>query len=299
MSFFLYKMTLKNEDNSLNEELIVALQTPPLPYYWESGRSTFRVGDRHPNRRNFGLFDVLLVVDGELHIGENGTEWTLGIGDALVLLPEGEHYSFKPCEQETTFYWVHFEHGNWHQSPLIEESEAVLPLSPFDKPKSIRVPKKSTVLSPQLAFDLMQQLLELPVGDSFWEKQQLLFRFLAILENGISDMAKTPASRLAEKVAVFIQQHYQEEITNETLSSALHFHPSYIVRCMKMKYGVTPVHYLLQFRIERAKQLLVSTEWSIDRIAAEVGFQYAPYFSTCFKRSVGISPLQFRKKYLN
>ncbi|MGE6576738.1 helix-turn-helix domain-containing protein [Paenibacillus xylanexedens] len=137
------------------------------------------------------------------------------------------------------------------------------------------------------------------VGDFFWEKQQLLFRFLAILENGISDMDKTPASRLAENVAVFIQQHYQDEITNETLSSALHFHPGYIVRCMKMKYGVTPVQYLLQFRIERAKQLLISTEWSIDRIATGVGFQYAPYFSTCFKRRVAMSPLQFRKKYLH
>ncbi len=283
----------------MDEEFIVALQTPPLPYYWESGRSTFSVGDRHPNRKNFGLFDVLLVVDGELHIGENGTEWTLATGDALVLLPEGEHYSFRPCEQEATFYWVHFEHVDWHQSRLREESETTIPLSPFDKPKSIRLPKKTTIPNPQIAFDLMQQLLELPVGESFWEKQQLLFSFLAILENGISDMAKTPASRLAENVAVFLQQNYQEEITNETLSLALHFHPSYIVRCMKMKYGVTPVQYLHQFRIERAKQLLMSTEWSIDRIASEIGFQYPPYFSTCFKRNVGISPLQFRKKYLN
>ncbi|WP_339242785.1 helix-turn-helix domain-containing protein [Paenibacillus sp. FSL R5-0517] len=283
----------------MDKEFIVALQTPPLPYYWESGRSTFRVGDRHPNRRNFGLFDVLLVVNGELHIGENGTEWTLATGDALVLLPEGEHYSFRPCEQEATFYWVHFEHVDWHQGPLIEESEAAIPLSPFDKPKSIRIPKKTTLLNPQLAFDMMHQLVLLPVGESFWEKQQLLFRFLAILENGTSDMAKTPASRLAESVALFLQQNYQEEITNETLSSALHFHPSYIVRCMKMKYGVTPVQYLHQFRIERAKQLLVSTEWSIDRIATEIGFQYSPYFSTCFKRNVGISPLLFRKKYLN
>lgn len=283
----------------MDKEFIVALQTPPLPYYWESGRSTFRAGDRHPNRRNFGLFDVLLVVDGELHIGENGTEWTLATGDALVLLPEGEHYSFRPCEQEATFYWVHFEHVDWHQGPLIEESEAAIPLSPFDKPKSIRIPKKTTLLNPQLAFDMMHQLVLLPVGESFWEKQQLLFRFLALLENDIFDMAKTPASRLAESVALFLQQNYQEEITNETLSSALHFHPSYIVRCMKMKYGVTPVQYLHQFRIERAKQLLVSTEWSIDRIATEIGFQYSPYFSTSFKRNVGISPLLFRKKYLN
>jgi Transcriptional regulator containing an amidase domain and an AraC-type DNA-binding HTH domain len=68
---------------------------------------------------------------------------------------------------------------------------------------------------------------------------------------------------------------------------------------MKMKYGVTPIHYLLEFRLESAKRLLLTTEWTIERIADEVGFRYAPYFSACFKRQVGMSPLLFRKQYLN
>lgn len=283
----------------MNDEFMVSLQTPPLPYYWEAGRSDFRTGDRHPNRKHFRLFDLLIVVNGVLHIGENGIEWSLRAGDALLLLPEGEHYSVKPCTQETSFYWVHFEHELWRQDPLIAQPEATVPSSPFDNPKLIGIPKHSALPNPQIAFDLMRQLLELPIGEAFWEKQHLLFQLLALLENGRSGMTSTPATRLAEKAAAYLQRNYQEEVTNETLALALHFHPNYIVRCMKMKYGVTPIHYLLQFRMERAKQLLISTEWSIDRIAEEVGFRYSPYFSTCFKRSVGMTPLHFRKKYLN
>ncbi|WP_063892693.1 helix-turn-helix domain-containing protein [Paenibacillus sp. Leaf72] len=283
----------------MKDELMVSLQTPPLPYYWEAGRADFRAGDRHPNRKHFGLFDLLLVVNGALHIGEDGKEWSLGAGDTLLLLPEGEHYSVKPCEQETIFYWVHFEHKVWRQAPAIAKAEATAPSSPFDNPKLIHIPKHASLPNPQIAFDLMRQLLELPIGEAFWEKQHLLFQLLALLENGRSGMTSTPATRLAEKAASYLQRNYQEEITNETLALALHFHPNYIVRCMKMKYGVTPIHYLLQFRMERAKQLLVSTEWSVDRIAEEVGFRYSPYFSTCFKRSVGMTPLHFRKKYLN
>ncbi|MEY8746097.1 helix-turn-helix transcriptional regulator [Paenibacillus tundrae] len=82
------------------------------------------------------------------------------------------------------------------------------------------------------------------------------------------------------------------------LAEALHFHPNYIVRCMKAKYGCTPSDYLQEIRLDHARRLLVTTDWSIDCVAEEVGFRYSPYFSACFKRKMGISPLQFRKQYL-
>jgi AraC-like DNA-binding protein len=283
----------------MSEPTIVELHTPPLPYLRESGRSDFLIGDRHPNRRNLGLFDLLIVVDGRLHIGENGSAWSLGAGDALLLLPDGEHYSVKPCEQDTVFYWLHFEHAAWRQGVWDEFARGSAHKSPFAHPYSIRIPKHVSLPSPQHAFDLMRQLQELPVGDSFWEEQSLLARLLALLESGGATESRSPATRLAEKTAAYLQQNYREELTNERLAEALHFHPNYVVRCMKLKYGVTPVHYLLQFRIERAKRLLVSTEWSIERIAEEVGFRYAPYFSACFKRLAGMPPLRFRKQYLN
>jgi transcriptional regulator GlxA family with amidase domain len=67
---------------------------------------------------------------------------------------------------------------------------------------------------------------------------------------------------------------------------------------MKAKYELTPNEYLQEFRLERAKRLLVTTEWPIERIAEEVGFRYSPYFSACFMRSVGLSPIRFRKQFL-
>lgn len=271
----------------------VELQTPPLPYYWESGRSEFREGDRHPNRRNFGIFDLIIVAEGELFIGENGQEWALGKGDTLLLLPDGEHYSVKPCEQHTVFYWVHFEHLIW-QSHAHEGASA----QSFLNPHPIRIPKHISLNHPENAFKLMRQLLNLTVGDSFWEEQSLLAQLLALLENESLNKTSTPATRLAEKAAFYLQQNFQKDITNELLAEEFHFHPNYIVRCMKKRYGMTPSHYLLEFRLDRAKKLLVSSEWSIERIAEEVGFRYAPYFTACFKRREGISPLRYRKSVL-
>ncbi|QJD82890.1 helix-turn-helix domain-containing protein [Cohnella herbarum] len=282
----------------MSEASIVELQAPPLPYFVEAGRAEFRAGDRHPNRRNLGIYDLLIMAEGELHIGENGKEWSLREGDTLLLLPYGEHYSVKPCERKTVFYWVHFEHVAKQQGVHAEETDTHA-LLPFGNPYSLRIPKQICLSNPQIAFELMRQLLLLPVGDSFWEEQRLFAGILALLEEGRSSGTSSSATRLAEKAAAYLQLNFRNEITNETLAEELHFHPNYIVRCMKMKYGVTPIHYLLEFRLERAKRLLVSTEWSIERIAEEVGFRYSPYFSSSFKRSVGLSPLKYRKQYVN
>lgn len=281
-------------------EKIIELQTPPLPYYLGSGRSEFRIGDQHPHRKNLGIYDLLIVVKGELPIGENGLEWTLQRGDTLLLLPDGEHCAIRPCEQETEFYWLHFEHSKLlHSQPKIDKEGIQYAIKPFGNPYTLRLPKHARLPDPEIFFERMRQLLSLPIINAFWEEQRLLAELLTMLEQGGASRANSVASRLAERAAAYIQQHYKEKITNESLASALHFHPNYIVRCMKAKYNRTPMDYLHEFRIERAKRLLITTEWAIDRIAEEVGFRYTPYFSASFKKSTGLSPLQFRKQYLN
>ncbi|MBD2868802.1 helix-turn-helix domain-containing protein [Paenibacillus arenilitoris] len=283
----------------MSEDAMIELKTPPLPYYLGSGRSDFRAGDNHTNRKNLGLYDLLMVINGELHIGENNRQWTLTEGDTLLLLPDGEHYSIRPCDRDTSFYWVHFEHTVRRERLVQSESvRALFSSRPFINPYTLRLPKQSRLSNLQEAFGLMQQLLDLPDDSFFWEEQRLLAQLLAMLESG-SSRTRSVADRLAEQTAAYIQKNYKEKITNETLSAALHFHPNYIVRCMKSKYGRTPIEYLHHFRLERAKRLLVTTEWSIERIADEVGFRYSPYFSACFKQSFGLSPLKFRRQYLN
>jgi AraC-like DNA-binding protein len=283
----------------MNGTAIVELATPPLPYYLESGLAVYQAGDRHPDRADFGVFDLLIAASGTLHIGENGREWSLGEGDALLLLPRGAHYAVRPCEGETVFYWLHFDHPDWREAAEPAPAEAPANASPFGRPKTIRLPKHLALPDPQLAFDLIRRLQALPIGEAFWEKQQLFFRLLALLEQGRAGAAETPAARVAGSAAFFLQQRYREDVTNETLGERLHYHPSYIVRCMKRVYGVTPAGYLRQYRIEQAKRLLVSTAWPVERIADEVGFRYAPYFSACFKRATGMTPIQYRRRALS
>lgn len=280
-----------------NESATIELTMPPLPYYLGSGLSHFQTGDQHPNRRNIGLYDWILVVKGELHIGENGADWVLARGDCLLLLPDGEHYSLMPCTEETIFYWVHFVHHSGGEAAELSAKGPLYASRPFGNPHRLRLRKHARLANLQPFTELLEQLLQLPISSSFWEEQGLLSKLLNMLQDVRTGGHSSLSNQLAERTAAYIQHHYAEPVSNETLAAALHFHPNYIVRCMKEKFAQTPIEYLQAFRMDRAKRLLLTTEWTIERIAEEIGFRYAPYFSSRFKRSTGMSPLQFRKQY--
>ncbi len=271
--------------------MLVQLETPPTPYYLECGQSHYDRGFEHPNRRNLGVYDLLFVVRGVLHIGEDNRQWALSAGETLILLPDGEHYSVKPSEEETLFYWVHFS-ANKAADESGDQS--------FMNPYIIQVPKHSRLMNPQSAYSLLDRLLTLRGenrSNAFWQEQMLLLEMLRLLEEGDKRIKESPSVRLAERTEAYLRRNYQAVLSNEELSKELHFHPNYIVRCMKETYRCTPMEYLHEYRLKQAKLLLIATEWSVGQIAEHVGFQYAPYFSSCFKQRMGVSPLRYRKGY--
>ncbi|MBM7568824.1 helix-turn-helix transcriptional regulator [Paenibacillus sacheonensis] len=98
----------------LNELMI---QIPPLPHFLTAGQDVFPPGSQHVERQQIGVFDLIVVTGGALHIGEAGTNKRVGPGQALILRPDLHHYPTKPCEAETHFYWVHFRIGSpWTES---------------------------------------------------------------------------------------------------------------------------------------------------------------------------------------
>ena len=74
----------------------------------------------------------------------------------------------------------------------------------------------------------------------------------------------------------------------------------YFRRCFQFDLGKTPLEYLTDLRIDLAKSLLLqATFLSVEKVAKQCGFNDNLYFSTCFKKHVGISPTQYRKKHIN
>ena len=94
----------------------------------------------------------------------------------------------------------------------------------------------------------------------------------------------------------YIEKHLAEDITLEDLSEIAHFEKAYLITKFKEIWGLSPMKYVNALRIERAKQLLSTTEKSITDIAYETGFGSIHYFTRYFKDSTGITPSEYRTK---
>jgi AraC-like DNA-binding protein len=93
----------------------------------------------------------------------------------------------------------------------------------------------------------------------------------------------------------FIDRHYDTPITLEQISREAGFSPYHFIRLFRAAYRRTPHQYLVQRRIDRAKELLGSSSLSIHDICFAVGFESLGSFSTLFRREAGLSPSVYRR----
>ena len=102
---------------------------------------------------------------------------------------------------------------------------------------------------------------------------------------------------LAHMVQKYLAENYREEISVETLSEVFHFSASYIGRVFRTQFGVPPVKYLLQLRMEKAKQLIhKNSDVNLALISEMVGFSDPHYFSRIFRATVGITPSEYKRQ---
>ena len=94
----------------------------------------------------------------------------------------------------------------------------------------------------------------------------------------------------------FIQEHASEKISLEQIAGAASISTREALRCFQKGLGETPYEYLMGQRVEMAEKLLRQTDLSALDIANDTGFSSGAYFAKIFKRSVGMTPLQYRRR---
>lgn len=94
----------------------------------------------------------------------------------------------------------------------------------------------------------------------------------------------------------FINENYCEEISIKTLADIEHYNVNYYCEWFRKKTGVPPMEYIKNLRLQKAKELLANTEYTVLQIAEQVGYSFNSSFSRIFKETEGTSPAQYRKK---
>ncbi len=104
---------------------------------------------------------------------------------------------------------------------------------------------------------------------------------------------------LSRKIKQYIDAHYDEDLTLNTIGEALHISPYYVAHVFKDNMGYSPIQYILRRRIGEAQSLLIHTEYSITSIASMVGYNNLSHFNSMFAKYVNMSPREYRKNYTN
>ncbi|MCS7463808.1 AraC family transcriptional regulator [Paenibacillus doosanensis] len=97
-----------------------------------------------------------------------------------------------------------------------------------------------------------------------------------------------------DEVIAYIHHHIDEPLPLSRLAAYVAYSPYHFTRVFKEKTGLPPLYYVSALRLQKAKDLLLRTNWSIRDIGLEIGQQSLGTFTTRFTERVGMTPSQFR-----
>jgi YesN/AraC family two-component response regulator len=123
-------------------------------------------------------------------------------------------------------------------------------------------------------------------------------RSIRYIIKSVRDLQNIDSFQDIRKVMQYIDNHYDEDITLEEVSSILNLSPQYFSRVFHEKAGVTFVDYLTRIRIKKAKEWLTYSESNVQEVCYKVGYKDPNYFARVFKKTVGMTPRQYKAQKL-
>jgi len=150
----------------------------------------------------------------------------------------------------------------------------------------------------QKAYVALEELLE----NSFLTPEAAVF-FPGIhtdLKSKDLSEASIPAPELARSklkiVKQYIYDNYGSDLSIEVLAGQVYIHPNYLSRIFKRDTGCNLNKFIKAYRMEKAKEMLETTQKKVSAIGSAVGYQNSSYFCQTFSDYFGISPEKYRQK---
>lgn len=156
-----------------------------------------------------------------------------------------------------------------------------------------------------------QKIKDLIKETAMTEGVEQIISFLALLHNlsTLSDRtygaspnySLIPAdlkNKKIEKIIAYINKKYTENITLDHISSLAAMNPTAFCRFFKENTGKTLIQYITDMRIGYACKLLAHDTFNISQISMECGFESIVHFNRCFKKNMGITASEYRKRIL-
>lgn len=230
-----------------------------------------------PEIRNHYLF--VLVNKGKA-VMYNDKEIPFGEHDLLIMLPN-ERIHYKALEH-WSISWL----GLYGET--VDKFIKILGVTP-EKP-IIHISLYSEL------YNIIEKIYNISKDLSLHSKYSatgLIYEFFSVLVQN-SNIGKENINAIKTALRI-IDYNYSSPITIEQIAKRVSLNPSYFSRLFTEQVGIAPKQYLLNKRLNRAKELLSETDASIFEIANSIGYDDQLYFSRIFKKHIGVSPIEYKK----
>lgn len=240
----------------------------------------------HIGPRTTPFHYLLFVLEGEGTFIQNGQRHALRPRDAFCLFPHVTHEYWTHPEEPLQKIFIAFD------GKLATELLARIGLTPDS-------PHRSGVLTPETANGMrafMEEVREPKGGSSDLGR---LTRFLGLFDR----ISRSPAAReLQPDVSIpwlqkgkeYMDIHFAGGITVEGVSAHAGVDRTHFAKQFRKAYGLSPVQYIQQLKMNQAKRLLVQTPLTLTEVAHSVGYPDLFSFSKAFKKQVGQPPNRYR-----
>lgn len=154
------------------------------------------------------------------------------------------------------------------------------------------------------SFEALALLDEIIMLNTYAERNEILLQgklltyiSLILEEANSAQKASSYKRRIVMQSQSYIKEHFCEQIKLSDIAKDVNLSPNYFHSLFTEVCGITPHDYLVEHRINIAKNLLITADLSLSDIAERCGFRNQQYLTSVFKSKIGLSPTHFKKEH--
>ena len=238
---------------------------------------------RPDGRRDYQL---LYVAEGKAHFQVGNTIYDVGKGGVFLYRTEVPQHYYYVLSEKPDIYWIHFT------GKEVETIIASLGLI-SEKPMKLQPKEEMTELFEKIIVELRM--------DRFWRMEMAeayLRQLLLMISRNYHTVGqeKRVYHSMFDEVINKFHHEYQKDISIARLADSYHISVCWFIREFKNYTGYSPKQYIINLRLQNAKELLRNHSLSINDISGLVGYENQLYFSRIFHKYTGMSPSEYRER---
>ncbi|MTT33025.1 helix-turn-helix domain-containing protein [Terrilactibacillus sp. BCM23-1] len=248
--------------------------------------------------------EIIYVIKGSINIGVNDESIHIQKGEILFINGGDIHYILASSDSERLV--IQFDLTFFQEVSTMNVIEKNL-RDAFTQMKNSSTEWNKTTKDKMVKIieDIHEENTQKQEGYPFvikaklYEMMALIFREIPEKEpEDTSDSQPTKTQETLEKldqIFSYVENHYKEGITLQDIAKYSGFSTYYFTKFFKKNTGTTFIKFLNEYRLNKAKWILLNENYTVTEIAEMAGFTSVKTFHHLFKEVMGVSPLKYRK----